>query len=61
MTNKKPKLDKNISSKDFKDFYWLKKELVSFCKEYNLISSGSKMEIAEGILHFLETGKKLKM
>ncbi|MBP7212583.1 cytoplasmic protein [bacterium] len=60
MDNKRPKLDRNISPKDFKDFYWLKKELVLFCKEYNVISSGGKIEIANRIIHFLETGERIK-
>lgn len=60
MDDKRPKLDKNVSSRDFKDFYWLKKELVSFCKENNLKSSGGKIEIANRIIHFLETGKRTK-
>lgn len=60
MRNKKPKLDKNISSEDFKDFYWLKKELILFCKEYDIISSGGKIEITKRIIHFLETGERIK-
>lgn len=60
MNNKRPKLDKNISLKDFKDFYWLKEELVLFCKENNLNSSGGKIEIANRINHFLETGERIE-
>lgn len=60
MNSKRPKLDKNTSPKDFKDFYWLKKELVLFCKDYNIISSGGKIEIANRIIHFLETGERIK-
>ena len=60
MDDKRPKLDKNMSPKDFKDFYWLKEELVSFCKENKLKSSGGKIEIANRIIHFLETGERTK-
>jgi len=54
----RPKLNKNISLKDFNDFYWLKKELVSFCKENKIDCSGGKIEITERIIYFLETGQK---
>ena len=56
----RPKLNKNISLKDFNDFYWLKKELVSFCKENKIDCSGGKIEITERIIYFLETGQKPK-
>jgi hypothetical protein len=54
----RPKLNKNISLKDFSDFYWLKKELVSFCKDNKIDYSGGKIEITERIIYFLKTGKK---
>ena len=56
----KPKLDKAISTKDFKDHYWLKAELVDFCREIGIKSSGGKIEIAERLLNYLETGKIIK-
>ena len=54
----RPELNKNISLKDFKDFYWLKKELVSFSKDNKIDYSGGKIEITDRIIYFLETGKK---
>jgi len=59
MINKRPKLNNKISLQDFKDFYWLKAELVSFCKENNINRSGGKIEITNRIIYFLETGKNL--
>lgn len=53
----RPSLDKNISLKDFNDFYWLKEELVSFCRQMGINRSGGKIEIAERILKYLETGE----
>lgn len=53
----RPPLSREISAKDFKDFYWLKKELQEFCKKEGLRQSGSKVEIANRILHYLTTGK----
>jgi hypothetical protein len=52
---KKPNLNKNISIKDFKDYYWLKEDLVRFCKEIGINCSGGKIEIASRISHYLET------
>ncbi|MCD4756590.1 SAP domain-containing protein [bacterium] len=57
MTQKRPKLNKNISTKDFQDFYWLKVELVDFCREIGISGSGGKIEIAGRIEKYLKTGK----
>jgi len=59
MIEEKPKLNNKISLQDFKDFYWLKAELVSFCKENNINRSGGKIEITNRIIYFIETGKNL--
>jgi len=56
---KRPQLTKNISLKDFKEFYWLKKELVAFCRKENIPLSGSKMEIAGQIELYLKDGNKI--
>ncbi|WP_186576997.1 DUF6434 domain-containing protein [Aquibacillus kalidii] len=53
----RPELTKEISVKRFKDFYWLKLELQTFCKENGISSSGSKMEISERIESYLQTGE----
>ncbi|MDP7976933.1 DUF6434 domain-containing protein [Bacillus sp. WLY-B-L8] len=53
----RPNLTKNISIQDFKDFYWLKEELQSFCREHGISASGSKMEITDRIETFLQTGE----
>ena len=58
MIEKRPKLKNDISLKDFQDFYWLKEELVSFCKENNIYHSGGKIEITNRIIYFLTTGKR---
>jgi len=54
---KRPSLNKHISVDDFRGFYWLKKELQKFCKQIGLKQAGSKIEIANRIQCFLETGK----
>lgn len=53
----RPNLTKDISVDSFKDFYWLKEELQSFCRESRISASGSKIEISDRIETFLRTGK----
>lgn len=55
----RPKLERNISIKDFKDFYWLKEELVSFSRTLGLSSQGEKLDIYNRIIKYLETGEKI--
>ena len=55
---KRPRLDRNINAEDFKEFYWLKEELLDFCREEGLKRQGSKIELAERIEEYLKTGKK---
>ena len=43
-----------------KDFYWLKYELMNFFREIGISSSGGKIEIANRISEYLETGKVTK-
>lgn len=53
----RPALDKNLDSKTFREFYYLKEELVKFCRENGLPVSGGKIEITDRIAYFLDTGK----
>lgn len=53
----RPDLKKEISIKEFKDYYWLKEELQDFCRENGMSASGSKLEISERIETFLRTGE----
>ena len=53
----RPNLTKDISVESFKDFYWLKEELQSFCRENGISASGSKIEISDRIEIFLRTGE----
>ncbi len=54
--DKKPELNKNLDEKTFREYYYLKEELVSFCKENNLPTVGSKPELTERIAYYLKTG-----
>lgn len=53
----RPILDKNLDSETFRSFYFLKEELVDFCRENGLPTSGGKIEITDRIAHFLDTGE----
>lgn len=57
--DERPILSRNMDSETFRAFYFLKGELVKFCKENGLPASGGKIEITDRIAHFLETGHTL--
>lgn len=57
--DKRPNLNRDISVKDFSEFYWLKVELVEFCRAQGLRTTGSKIEINKRIKYYLETGNKI--
>lgn len=56
---KRPALDKGLDGKTFRDFYYLKEELVDFCRKNGLPVSGGKTELTDRIACFLDTGKVL--
>ncbi len=55
---KRPELNSQMPVEDFRDFYWLKKELVQFCRTEGLSTQGGKIQIAQRIEAYLETGNK---
>ncbi|PID99510.1 cytoplasmic protein [Candidatus Saccharibacteria bacterium] len=60
MKRQRPVLDQKISVQDFKDFYWLKDELIEFCRKNGISYVGGKIEITNRIIEYLETGKITK-
>ncbi len=54
--NKRPDLTKSLDSATFRNYYYLKEELVAFCKANSLPSTGGKIEITNRIAHYLDTG-----
>ena len=58
--NKRPKLNKDLESKTFLNYYWLKEELAAFCRDNGLPASGSKQELTERIAVFLDSGEIVK-
>ena len=57
--SKRPELTTKTDANAFRNYYYLKEELVQFCRENGLPTSGSKQELTERIAHFLKTGKVL--
>lgn len=53
----RPKITKELDSKTFLSFYYLKEELIEFCRENNLPLTGSKIDITNRIAAFLDNGE----
>ncbi|WP_226526968.1 DUF6434 domain-containing protein [Metabacillus niabensis] len=53
----RPKLTKQTNIQSFKNYYWLKTELQTFCRENGISVTGSKQEISDRIEVFLKTGE----
>lgn len=56
--SERPNLDNILDSKTFKEYYYLKEELIDFCRKNDLQTTGGKLELTERIAKFLDTGKK---
>ena len=59
MTSNQHRLNKDLSSAEFKEYYFLKEELKEFCRNEGLKISGSKSQLEERIIYYLDTGKSL--
>ena len=59
MTSNQHRLNKDLSSAEFKEYYFLKEELKEFCRNEGLKISGSKNQLEERIIYYLDTGKSL--
>lgn len=55
----RPNLNKELDAATFRSFYYLRQELVDFCRENGLPASGGKIELTARIAYFLDTGKVL--
>jgi hypothetical protein len=49
----RPVLTRYTAVADFRSFYWLKAELVTFCREHHLPTTGAKQELAQRIAQYL--------
>ena len=59
LSTERPSLTRELDSAVFRSFYYLKEELVDFCRKNGLPVSGGKPELTERIACFLDTGKVL--
>ena len=55
----RPQLNTDLTSKDFKQYYFLKEELKDFCRAEGLKVSGSKSDLEKRIIYYLDNGKPL--
>ncbi len=56
--NERPDVNISLDGKTFKEYYYLKEELIDFCRKNNLQTTGDKLELSERIVNFLDTGKR---
>ncbi len=54
--SERPELKKGLKGETFRSYYFLKEELVDFCRKNNLPISGGKIELTDRIATFLDTG-----
>ncbi|MBO4908247.1 MAG: hypothetical protein J5476_03100 [Lachnospiraceae bacterium] len=59
--DERPKLIIKLDGQTFRSFYYLKEELVAFCREFNIPATGGKIELTDRIAHFLDTGEILEV
>ncbi len=57
MTDRRPALNATTPADEFRAFYWLKAELLAFCRQYHISTIGSKVDLANRIDCFLRTGR----
>ncbi len=55
----RPDLSKGLDSTTFQNYYYLKEELVDFCRQEGLQTTGKKADLSERVAHYLNTGEKL--
>jgi len=58
--SQRPELSRELNGETFRGFYYLKEELVRFCRDNGLPASGGKEELTDRIALFLDTGEVLR-
>jgi dTDP-glucose pyrophosphorylase len=54
----RPTLDSKLAADVFRSYYYLKEELIDFCRKEGLQSSGGKIELTDRIALYLDTGQR---
>ena len=57
----RPSLSTDLTSNEFKEYYFLKEELKDFLRSEGLKVSGSKTDLEKRIIYYLDTGKSLDL
>ena len=55
----RPELNRSLDGKTFQNYYYLKEELIAFCRQEGLQTTGGKDVLTERISHYLDSGIKL--
>lgn len=55
----RPILSIELDKETFLQYYYLKEELITFCRENGLSTTGGKQDITKRVAFFLSTGEKL--
>lgn len=58
MSINRPNLNLKLHSKEFVRHYWLKDELLDFCRKVGLSTQGGKIDLSNRIELFLSTGER---
>ena len=53
------KLDNDLNADEFREYYFLKKDLVEFCRRNGLKVSGNKKDLEERIIYYLDNNQEL--
>ena len=59
--NERPILSTKLECDTFLQYYYLKKELIAFCRKNELSIMGGKQDITKRIGYFLNTGEKMSV
>ena len=54
-------IDKCLDGATFRSYYYLKEELVAFCRQEGLQLTGGKIDLTNRIAHYIDIGEKLSV
>lgn len=56
----RPDIENCQSGDEFTNWYWLKEELVTYCRKVGLPYTGSKQEITDRVAHWIDNGEIIR-
>lgn len=57
----RPQIETIRDGAELRRWYWLKEELIDFCRKNELHTTGRKIDLVERIVEFLASGKRMKL